>query len=219
MFLQETELSRSVSSLQSLQVNARFNSVALDPESSYREIYLTAVSQSYYNLILLDYSLFQFSWDSKDAWRLAYLPNPWISGAPEAARSVAEWEALEQQGVFSFDEVDQLMGELPYLGAIPPIRFEHSSSQYTEHIHPAAHLHIGRHTDNRWPLARVLSPLTFTMMIVKFYYGSRWCPRSSFAGGSKDDCIDKRLIAELKLSPLVYHFSESERTSLHFSST
>lgn len=219
MFLQETGLSRSVSSLQSLQVNARFNSVALDPESSYREIYLTAVSQSYYNLILLDYSILQFSWDSKDALRLAYLPNPWISGAPEVTRSVAKWEAFEEQGILSSNEVDQLIGELPYLGSIPPIRFEFSLSQYKEHIHPVAHLHIGRHTDNRWPLARVLSPLTFTMMIVKFYYGDQWCPRSSFAGASQDDCIDKRLIAELKLSPLVYHFSESERASLHFSST
>jgi hypothetical protein len=215
---EDIALSRTVSSIVSLKVNPGFNVVALDDASSYREIYLAAVSRSYYNIMLRDYSIFQFSWAGEDAWRLAYLPNPWISGVQGAEERIREWEGLESLGELSDEDVGSLISELPYFGSIPPIRFEFAPRQYREMMHPAAHLHVGRHTENRWAISRTLNPLTFTMLMAKLYYSADWEIKSRYHNDGVDDCVDDRLIRELHASQIVHDFSATERRSLHLSS-
>lgn len=207
-------LLRSVSSIDSLRVDTEFNAVALAPERSYREIYLAAVSRSYYNFILTDYSLFQYSWLGATNWRLAFFPNPWIAGVPGAAERVADWEALEGLGQYDDEEVSQLISELPYYGSVPPLRFEHAVSQYRELSHPAAHLHIGRHTENRWPSSKVLNPLSFTQLILKMYYVQEWASCSAYYGG-QDPCLDLEFVQELQRSQRVHEFTETESRSFH----
>jgi len=207
-------LVRTVSSLHSLKVDSAFNEVALIPESTYQQIYLTALSRSYYNLLLSDYSLLQFSWSAEDAWRLAYLPNPWLAGVPEAEERVREWEALEGLGRYDDTEIGLLLSELPYYGSIPPLRFEYAVSQYKELAHPAAHLHIGRHTDNRWPVAKALGPISFALIIVKMYYGEPWAKHSLYYEGAAP-CIDAELISALEGSRRIHAFSDTEARSLH----
>jgi hypothetical protein len=214
----DVKLAKVVSSLFSLDVDEEFNEVALAEESTYQQIYLRAVSRSYYNVLLWDYSLFQFSWTTNESWRLAYLPNPWIAGVPGAAERVADWEALESLGAIDDEEVSGLISELPYYASIPPIRFEYAVRQYKELCHPAAHLHIGRHTENRWPVARLLNPLTFVMFIIKMYYSEAWGPLSSFYGREVENCLDQRFIAALADSGLARDFTEDERRSLHLTS-
>ncbi len=214
----DLKIVRTVSSLHSLPVSKEFNRVCLDHSSTYSEIYLAAVSLSQYNFMLNDYSVFQFSWIARDSWRLAYLPNPWLSGAVDAQMRVAEWEELEALGGLGDEDVTSLIGELPYIGSIPAIRFELAPAQYREVVHPAAHLHIGRHTDNRWSLSRPLDPLTFCMTVLRLYYPEDWNPRSSFHTGVPEGCIERRFIDELGKQHLVHQFTEVERRSLHFTS-
>jgi len=214
----EFDLLRTVSSPLSIPANRNFNEVALNSSSTYAQIYLSAVSLSYYNVMLNDYAIFQYSWENTESWRLAYLPNPWISGAEQAERTVADWEALESMGGLDEEDVANLIAELPYQGSIPAIRFEYSTDQYRELAHPAAHLHIGRHEENRWALARPLDPLTFTMSVIRLYYPSAWNRKSSFHGAAVAQCIDQRFIAELNRNRLVHQFSEDERRSLHLTS-
>jgi hypothetical protein len=167
---------------------------------------------------LWDYALLQFSWTTNQAWRLAYLPNPWITGVAAAAERVAEWEALETLGALDEEAVAGLISELPYFASVPPIRFEFAADQYHELSHPAAHFHIGRHTENRWPVARLLNPLTFSMLIVKMFYPEAWGPKSCFYGQRVESCLDERFIGALAASGLVHDFSVNERRSLHFTS-
>jgi hypothetical protein len=214
----EMKIGRTVSSLFSLPVSKSFNDIAFSSSSTYAEIYLSAVSLSYYNLMLSDYAIFQYSWDGEESWRLAYYPNPWISGVADVEKVVEEWETIQSLGEINEVGVDNLIAELPYQGAIPAIRFEYASHQYKEIAHPAAHLHIGRHTENLWPLARPLDPLTFTMDILKLYYPSNWRQFSSFHGSSYDPCIDRRFIEELGKMRIVHQFSVDERRSLHITS-
>lgn len=208
-------LVRTVSSLHSLKVDLAFNEVALLAESTFQQIYLQALSRSYYNLLLNDYSMLQFSWSGNDAWRLAYLPNPWLAGVPEAEEKVREWEALEGLGRYDDSEVGLLLSELPYYGSIPPLRFEYALQQYKELAHPAAHLHIGRHTENRWPVSRALGPVSFVLMIVKMYYVETWARHSLYYEGAVP-CVDAELIADLERSRRIHAFSETEARSLHF---
>lgn len=191
---EEIGIARSASSLSSLKIDDEFNRVALDPDSSYKEIYLAAISRSYYNIVLTDYSIYQFSWTNTDTWRLAFLPNPWIAGVPGAMELVQTWENLESLGAYDQEEVAALISELPYFGSIPPIRFEYAVEQYREIAHPCAHLHIGRDTENRWAVSKHLNPLTFTMIITKMYYVDRWAPHSAYYGGDEIQCLDARLV-------------------------
>lgn len=214
----ELEAGRTVSSLRSLPVSRDFNEVALKASSTYGDIYISAMSLSHYNFMMEDYAVFQFSWISESSWRLAYLPNPWISGVEDAARSLADWEALESMGGLDQEEMASLIDELPYQAAIPTIRFEYAVDQYREIAHPAAHLHIGRHTENRWALARPLDPLTFTMKILRLYYPNLWNSGSSFHGARPDSCLDRRFIAELSKIRVVHQFTELEQCSLHLTS-
>src|SRR4051812_4084998 len=81
----QLSLGKLLTSNRSLPVDDLFRDVAIDSTSSYEQIYKTGLSRAHYNFLLNDYSYFQFTWDNKSSWRLAYFPNPWISGAPEAA--------------------------------------------------------------------------------------------------------------------------------------
>jgi len=189
--------------------------VAMEPESSYAEIYRVGLSRSAYNFILQDYSYFQFSWESEHAWRMAYFPNPWITGVADAQEAVEHWEAMEAVGYLTHEEASDLIGELPYMASVPPIRFEYSRSQYREISHPAAHFHIGRDVDNRWPCAVLLGPLAFSMMIARLYYPEHWRPRSSFEGASAADCLDLRFAEVIQGSQVVHDFTRVERRTLH----
>lgn len=208
-------LVRTVSSLHSLKVDTAFNEVALQEESTYQQIYLQALSRSYYNVLLNDYSMFQFSWSGADAWRLAYLPNPWLAGVPEAEEKVRDWEALEGLGRYDDNEVALLLSELRYHGSVPPFRFEYAPGQYKELSHPSAHMHIGRHTENRWPVSKALGPVSFVLMIVKMYYVETWASYSLYYDGVAP-CVDAELIAELERSRRIHDFSGVEAQSFHF---
>jgi hypothetical protein len=116
-FFKQLTLDRTLIWKASLPVDEDFRRVALAPESFYAEIYRVGLSRSSYNFLLSDYSYFQFSWDSDAAWRLAYFPNPWIAGVPDAQDTLDQWEALEEMGGLSHEDASDLIEELPYKGA------------------------------------------------------------------------------------------------------
>jgi hypothetical protein len=49
-----------------------------------------------------------------------------------------------------------------------------STAQYRRFKHPTCHFHIGSHTQNRWPIARALTPYMFCLMIIQLYYPDYW---------------------------------------------
>ncbi len=211
----DLKLGRALICNVSLDVDEEFRKVALAPESSYADIYKAGLKRSAYNLLLWDYSFFQFSWESDQAWRMAYLPNPWIAGVADASRIVAEWEALEEMGELTHEDTSDLIDELPYRGAVPPIRFEYSRLAYREIGHPAAHFHVGRNSDNRWPCALLLGPVAFSMMIARLYYPEKWRTLSSFESAGVADCLDLQFGRIIQESSFVQEFTDTERRMLH----
>jgi hypothetical protein len=211
-------VARTALSYVSLAIDQDFNEVALAPDTRYDEIYVRAISRSYYNFILNDYAIFQFSYRSEWEFRLAFLPNPWLTGVPQAQTSLFEWEALETMGDLDSEEVASLISELPLFNSVPMIRFETSERQYRPVSHPFSHLHIGRHSDNRWSAKRQLDPLTFTMLLIKHYYPENWSKMSSFQGGRPEECLDLEFNTELARLPIARQFSEDEERGLHLNS-
>jgi hypothetical protein len=67
-----------------------------------------------------------------------------------------------------------------------------------EIAHPAAHFHIGRNADNRWPCALLLGPLAFSMLIARLYYPDQRRSRSSFEGAPVGGCLGLRFAEAIR---------------------
>ncbi|GBQ87733.1 DUF2290 domain-containing protein [Gluconobacter albidus] len=210
------EIGRSAICLNSLAIDAAVRDVFLSEESSYADIYRCALSRSSYNFILKDYSYFQFTWNSSDDWRLAFFPNPWLAGNQTALQSLEEWETMESEGILADEDVSALLDDMPYISAVPPIRFEYSRNQYKEIRHPCAHFHIGRHTENRWSSSLLIGPEAFVSLISSQYYATEWSALSRFSSEFSEYCIDEKfmeIVSNLKFCP---DFSENEKRLFHF---
>lgn len=209
-------LDRLISSDWSLPVDDVFRDIALDADATYEAIYRTGLSRSHYNILLFDYAFFQFSRSDSVTWRLAFFPNPWLSGSPKAVERVQQWESLEEVGVLDHEEASSLIAEMPYLGAVPCIRFESAPAQYREMAHPSAHFHIGRHDQNRWPSTIRLGPRAFAMIIAKLYYPDFWAKKSRYYNAEAEPCYDTTLLAVMGDVRIVHEFSELEQRGFHF---
>jgi hypothetical protein len=200
----------------SLRVDDIFRAVALDEESSYENIFKAGLNRSSYNILLTDYAYFQFGWQNDTSWRLAYFPNPFVTGVSKATALQKDWEAAEELGVLSHERVSDLLADMPYAGAVPPLRFDFAPSQYRELIHPAAHFHIGRFSKNRWPSAVAIGPEAFSLIVAKLYYPDSWTMCSKLEGSAVDECIEEAFLAVVNNVRLVHDFSDRERRSFHF---
>jgi hypothetical protein len=215
-FLYDLDVATLISSDRSLPVDEVFRDIALDPGTSYETIYKSGLSRSHYNILLFDYSYLQFSRTDDVSWRLAYFPNPWVSGSPDAADRVRQWEKLEELGVIDHEEASNLIAEMPYLGSVPCIRFENAPAQYRELTHPSAHFHIGRHDQNRWPCTIAIGPKAFSLIIGKLYYPEFWSLKSSFHNPAAEPCFDEFLLRVMENTRFVHEFSDREGQSFHF---
>lgn len=140
--------------------------------NTYREIYdLGAVNQDF-NFMLKDNSFFQFSQEKNGNIRLVYYPNPYNS--LEYQDTKLEIEKMLENNDITHEDYEQFLSEEFFSGDIPLIRYDYSIDQYCKNYHPAAHFHIGFHSENRWPVKRILSPFVFTLKILMLYYPNLW---------------------------------------------
>ena len=169
-FLEECKILRSATAFRTMEASGEFRELALVSTTPYRNVFLCGLRNGDYNFLLKDYAYFQFTFGEKDRYRFAYYPNPFAIGE----EGLHEMDALLEQGVISFEEYSDLLSEQPYEVTKPAIRFELDCNAYVRLSHPAAHFHIGMHSENRWPVCRRLTPRSFALMIVKLYYGDKW---------------------------------------------
>ena len=129
----------------------------------YREIYDYIINYNQYNMSLIDKGCFQFS-ESRNSsgeqeLRYAYYPNPYQF--VDFKKEVKSIQDLFDSGELTDLEYQQLINEAEFILDIPLIRYDYSPSQYNDKFHPASHFHIGFHSDNRWPVSKVLNPFIF----------------------------------------------------------
>lgn len=142
----------------------------------YREVYDYISTYKQYNLMLKDQACFQFSEfrnkDNEQELRYAYYPNPYQF--VEFKKEVKSIQDLYSTGELSDEDYQQLINEAEFILDIPLIRYDYSPSQYEPNFHPASHFHIGFHSENRWPVQRVLNPSIFFTKIIAMYYTESW---------------------------------------------
>ena len=218
-FLEQACLDEVVVNLSSLKVNQKFNEIALNSASSYQKIYRSALNLSHFNFQLTDFALLQFSWESEESWRLAYYPNPWFTGVPQARKGLNELREYLSAGALNSEEFSELVAtDFEFRNSVPMFRYEYSKKQYKEIIHPISHFHIGAYGGDRWALRRKLSPLSFTMLIVRMYYPDVWLPHSSFSNDGVADCWEQMLNNSLHHDGFSAEFTENEKVSMHIGS-
>jgi hypothetical protein len=208
--MSQLDIGLSFSNPVSLLVDEEFRDAVL--EQDYETIYTLGLSKSIYNVVLGDYSFFQFSSAGEDGVRYAFYPNP-FRHSDEFTNLMAEVEG----GIISLEELANLLSERATCTGVPPVRYEYAPGQYREIEHPSAHFHIGHHVENRWPVARRLTPFAFTMWIVRMYYSPRWdlLAEDGLEFGNPLNAAmaeERRRCGELAHA----HFSERERRLFHF---
>lgn len=206
-------LALSFSNPWSLDVDPDFRDVTLGRLSRYEDIYLLGLRRSYYNFILGEYSFFQFAAGSDWA-RYAFYPNPFRARDDEMLRDL---DSELKEGAISFEEFSQILAEESATTNVAPIRYEYAPLQYREFNHPCAHMHIGHHSGNRWPVARRLSPAAFTMIVMRQCYGEEWISLGDAQGG-REPSLNERMAVERERCYHLgeEHFSGAERRLFHF---
>jgi len=157
-----------------LPLNTEFRDAILSADSTYIDVFLIAMNLSHHNIILSDYSYFQFSMERDGYVRYAYYPNPFVSGKESETTSFKKLNELLENDFISHEQYLSLLDSKKTLNGKPMWRYENAPDQRKRFFHPCSHFHIGFHSENRWPLKRTLTPLAFTMLVFKQYYGEEW---------------------------------------------
>lgn len=155
-----------------LPLNEEFRDLILSSKTTYSSVYVAGLSLSHYNILLTDYSYFQFSWDRENYVRYAYYPNPFISGKDNELESFRRLQELVESGLLQHEEYLTILSERSAMSGIPMLRYENAPDQRKKFAHPCSHFHIGFHSENRWPVRRILTPYAFSLLVFKNYYGS-----------------------------------------------
>lgn len=203
-----------------LQVDAEFRDLILSHTSTYIEVYNKALALSHYNILLTDYSFFQFSSDGEENVRYAFYPNPYASSSDEYNNWFKSRQDMVEAGMLTHEEFLSLLSGKTGVGAIPLLRYENAPNQRAKFHHPSSHFHIGFHSENRWAVRRVLTPIAFALLVFKMYYGENW---RAIGEDDEPDQIknkfERSLIAERARCYLVadHLFEADEERAFYFS--
>lgn len=86
-----------ISTPTSLKPSNEFIDVALDGSARYEDLYLTGLRFRDYNVLLSDYSFFQFSMTG-NCLRLAYYPNPFFGASANAMADIGTHHEMLTEG-------------------------------------------------------------------------------------------------------------------------
>ncbi|WP_263220156.1 DUF2290 domain-containing protein [Pseudomonas atacamensis] len=198
-----------------LPVNAEFRDVILSSSSNYVQVYNKGLELSHYNILLSDYSFFQFSIEGDDNVRYAFYPNPYTSHSNEYSEWFISRHEMVEAGLLTHEEFLSLLADKTGIGSVPLLRYENAPAQRKKMHHPCSHFHIGFHSENRWPVRRVLTPTAFALLVFKFYYGTYWRAVGDDENLEIDNSFDRTLVSEKTRCYLVsdeFFEPEEERT-------
>ena len=202
----------------SLNVSDKFNELALSRSASYRAIYHRGLELGQHNCILKDYSYFQYSLEDRTNWRLAYYPSPYFSGCIPHLQELGDLRDQLSNDEITLGEFEEFIADgFEAVNRVPMLRFEYAERQHKLVSHPAAHLHIGVDGEDRLASKVKLSPLSFTLLVMRSYYSTSWWPRTSLRDENQDPCVEMGFRRSLISDGLSRVFDEDEAMSLHLS--
>lgn len=201
-----------------LEASDSFKALAISPVISYEELYLTGLRDCQYNILLRDYSFFQFGTGSGgDGVRFAYYPNPFLGATPDALSELKEMQEYVAEGIIDMDEFLHRVSDIRHPQHPPLVRYEFSKTHYVEATHPCSHMHLGFHEENRWPVRRYLTAHAFALLIFRLFYLNFWMTADTIKSGDKELTLDEVLMAARTECRMLYgeEFSSAEVQRFH----
>ncbi|MFJ5445088.1 DUF2290 domain-containing protein [Methylobacillus methanolivorans] len=201
----------------SLPVSQPFNSIALDTNSPYPDVFYQGLKLSHFNFNLQDYSYFQFSFNGPEDLRYAFYPSPF---GPGDHAEIKDLTIGFEEGLIDQEEFEFALQGLKNNYARPLLRYEYNSNQYKSGCHPASHLHLGTFGEDRWTIHKKLTPYVFALIIAKHYFGEHWEAITEFdvAGIRLSNEFDMNLFrekTECSITP-VHMFTDHETRGFYF---
>jgi hypothetical protein len=213
----DLKVAETISSAAPLPVNEEFRKLLLSEEVQYTELYLAGLNLQHFNILLTDFSFFQYSFNGDDHVRYAYYPNPFIEPA-DLSENIHRLRDLVEAELITNEEFLTLVNEQRSDNRAAPIRYENAPRGRKEFSHPCSHFHIGHGVGGRWALSRRLTPLAFTLLVLKHYYVAQWLDGANSEEES-GNMFEARLIRARGACEEVDEilFSALEKRCFHFS--
>ncbi len=167
-------------------------------------IHTTAIENLDWEIILIDNSIYQFSFDSIDSLRYAFIQNPntfvtkndFLMTLFEEKEIVDNYDELIAE--IKENEFEQFQIEQDINSEAHIIRYDYDSKNYKKLTHSASHLHIGFSESMRIPIKSILTPLEFVFFTVRHSYSDYW--ESSF---NKIHDFEAMLLKEKNICPIL----------------
>ncbi|MCZ8215777.1 MAG: DUF2290 domain-containing protein [Cyclobacteriaceae bacterium] len=144
------------------------------------EIYNTIRENLDYEILLIDDSFFQFSYDDNYL-RFSFIENPNITYTkfeylkfvfPEY--NLDEIPEEEIESLIDENEYEQFINEQEVNSNLIYIRYDYDKRGYRPLLHSCSHIHIGLNENFRIPSSIILTPLEFLMFCIKQRYFYVW---------------------------------------------
>ncbi len=143
-------------------------------KKSYGKTYIIGIENNDFDFLLCDHSFIQYSFNPVERTiRLAYYPNPNIIKTYEEFLFHQELTYKDAGDLF-MDDYQQFLAEQSQYDVITPVRYDYNESLYSPLYHPASHLHIGLNNQIRISCDKILTPLSFSGLIISFFYQDTW---------------------------------------------
>ena len=145
----------------------------------YKVIYQNLVDYRDYDVLLKDDSMFQMSYQSGE-YRLMFIQNPLEYMSFETFLENSGWEIdqenLEELHELYDDDYSQTLEEMNLNSGDMYLRYDvdFHGRKDNENIHAYTHLHVGLNNNIRIPVGRYMSPLAFTMFVIRHVYYDVW---------------------------------------------
>lgn len=156
---------------------------------NYKEQWDKLFAENDYDFQLVDQSILSFQGsDAHNDVRYVWLESP---KSIEPIFEFARIYLAELLGIDSLsqEQIDALMDEYgeditlayeahvaesPLKQHVTPLRYELHHSGYREGYHPLSHLHVGQNENIRLGCLHVLTPMAFTMFVLRHVYCEHW---------------------------------------------
>jgi hypothetical protein len=165
-----------------------------------------------------DYAYLQFSFNADDELRYAYYPNPFIGTSAEAISELASLRELVNDGDIEYEFYLHQVAELRFSQHPPLVRYDSAPKQYVNLQHACSHFHFGHHSNNRWPVRRLMTPEAFGLIVLKHFYSAQWRSSPEITRNKNRLTLDKMYsIARSECQVLPSDlFSADEELQFHF---
>ncbi|ALL05961.1 hypothetical protein AQ505_10930 [Pedobacter sp. PACM 27299] len=181
-------------------------------KADYFNLYKVALRNFDYDILLKDDSIFQFSYkfngSSPPDIRFAFFQNPrQYKSYDDFLEILTEKGLIEKEGNESIsdlleEEYQQFLTEQNINESSTSIRFDVDATAYKPLIHSTAHFHIGHKNNVRIPCKIILSPLKFSIFIIKHVYYTVWKTKIGEPTGILATSLSNSKSTCLKLHPL-----------------